>query len=545
MKRRIFRSMGVLIFLTVLLMAALLSAAFSVQMGEQIRGGLKTLRVSIIDGGGAVVFDNRAETAAMDNHAGRPEVAQAREKGSGESERFSQTMEEATYYYAVRLTNGNVLRLALTTAGMGRLLRSAIPLALLCLAAAALLAFFAARRLTARIVAPINGMDLDDPQLEGYDELLPFAKRIGDQRREIADRVAEVEARTATIAAITENMQEGLFLLDGQGRVLLANRSILGILGKEEVQGKKVIALYRDAAFLDQIERCLAGEKTEGVAEIGGRVYSVFANPVMGSVLPAADDADSTGDAAEGGAVLLFIDATERYAMEQQRVAFSANVSHELKTPLTTIAGLSEMMALGIASGEDMQPFAKKIHAQAQRLMNMVDDIIRLSAFDEGVVEGEFEPLDLYDLAEAAVTSLAEEAAKGQVSVNLAGPQDLTIRGNRRMMDELLYNLVDNGIKYNRPGGRVEVILASEEEGVLLTVADTGIGIPAGSLERVFERFYTVDGSRSKKRAGTGLGLSIVKHIAILHGGSIEVKSEAGKGTTFLLRLPRSTPGAR
>ncbi len=520
MNKRIFRYMGLLIILTVVVFAALWGTILTGQFGTQIKEGLQTLRVSVIDPSGTVLFDNVADPATMGSHLNRPEVAQALQTGKGEDQRLSDTLDEKTYYYAMRLEGGNILRLALTTDSLAVMLGRLIPVVLLCLILAACLSFVVARRLTRRLVAPINTLDLDAPDLSGYDELLPLLEKIETQKKELSAQLSEIESRAATITAITGNMREGLLLLNGEGRVLLANDSALRILGARDAVRKSLIELCRGPAFLERANACLAGEKGEIALRLDGRFYSVFFNPVL------------DGEALDG-AVVLFVDITERYASERQRKEFSANVSHELKTPLTAIAALSELISDGTAKDADVRPFAGKIQKQARRLIDMIEDIIRLSEFDEEDVSREFTRFNLYSAAEAVIDSLEEKAAERRIAVKLLGETHMSVTANLRMTDELLYNLVDNAIKYNREGGSVTVELLEDAQTVRICVRDTGIGISEEHLGRIFERFYRVDKSRSKKTGGTGLGLSIVKHVVEIHGGRVEVESEEGKGTAF------------
>ncbi|MDR2933009.1 MAG: hypothetical protein LBV27_07865 [Oscillospiraceae bacterium] len=522
MTKRIFRTMSLLISLTVLVFSVLWGLAFFRQFGAQVKDGLKTLRVSIIDQAGNVTFDNMAELDMLGNHLDRPEVADAIRNGTGESERFSDTLGETTHYYAVRMASGDIVRLALETDSVFTILYGFVPLLLVCLLLASGVSFFLARRLTKRIVAPINNIDLDAPELGNYDELLPLVKRIETQKRELSAQLGEIESRAATISAITGNMKEGLLLLDTNGKVLLANESVHNILAQDIAVGNDMITVYRDADFLAQAKRCLSGEKTEMVLCLNNRYYSVYFSPVFEK-------------AQIGGAVILFIDITERYAAEAQRKEFSANVSHELKTPLTTIAALSEMIADGTAKDKDIRPFADKIKSQSSRLINIIDDIIKLSEFDEGGIPKEHTRFNLYDLAETVIGSLDEKAKERHVTVDLRGESQQYMVGNMRMIDELLFNLVDNAIKYNYEGGRVDVALSGNEGEIKLAVEDTGVGIPKEHLSHIFERFYRVDKSRSKKTGGTGLGLSIVKHIAEFHGGRVEVESTVGEGTAITI----------
>lgn len=489
-----------------------------------MKDSLKTLRVSIINERGEVLFDNRTDSSALENHLERPEVIKALQNGVGESERVSDTLGEITYYYAMRLGNENILRLALTSHNVTAILYTFVPIAILCLALSAGIAFVVARRLTQRIIAPINNINLDAPELNEYEELVPLLKKIETQKQEISMQLAETRQRSETILTITGSMQEGLLLLNEKGNVLLANESALHILDIDDAVGKNVIVLCRDLPFFEHAKACLNGQKSEGILQRNECIYQVLFNPVL-------------EEESVGGAVVLLIDVTDKYAAETQRKAFSANVSHELKTPLTTIAALSEMISDGTAKDMDVRPFAQKILLQSRRLIYIIDDIIKLSAFDEAAFQKEFTPFNLYGLANTVISSLQENAEEKNVAITLKGDEELTLTANMRMIDELLYNLLDNAIKYNREGGHITVSLTDMEGSVRISVTDTGIGIPKAALDRVFERFYRVDKSRSKKTGGTGLGLSIVKHVAEFHGGSVRLESEVNVGTTVVVDI--------
>ena len=514
MEKRIYRSMGLLIFLTVIIFAVMWGLVFSGVFGSQVMEGLRTLRVSIIDDQGTVIFDNMADPTTMENHLDRPEVRDALQNIRGESERFSDTLGVATRYYAVRTADGNVMRLAFTTGNMTRFMRQFVPIVVICLILSAWLALLAARRLTNRITNPINSMDLDAPELTEYDELLPLMKKIAAQKREITGQITTLKNRTDTISAITENMREGLILLDCNGIVLTANKSVSDIF--DDVERKNILHICRDIEFQQGVRQCISGMNAEIVFERGAKIYNVYFSPV-------------NNEADIGGAVILFLDVTERHRAEQQRREFSANVSHELKTPLTSISALSEMIGNGMAKKEDISNFAAKISEQTKMLIDIINDIIKLSEFDEGKAEREYEVFGLYELAETVADALRDND-KG-VEIKLSGER-FGIAANRRMIDELLYNLIDNGIKYNKDGGSVTIALSRENGMCKIAVSDEGIGIAKEHQNRVFERFYRVDSSRSKKTGGTGLGLSIVKHIAEHHGGRVELESAANTGTT-------------
>ena len=523
MEKRILRSMGLLLFLTVTIFAVLWGLVFSGMFASQIMEGLRTLRVSIIDDQGVVLFDNMADPAMMDNHLDRPEVRDALHGIRGESERFSDTLGETIRYYAVRTADGNVLRLAFTTANMARLMREFIPIIVICLIMAVCLASLIARRLTKRITDPINNIDLDAPELTEYDELLPFMKKIAAQKREIAGQISALKNRADTIAAITENMKEGLILLDHNGVILTANKSVSDIFDDilDDMKQKNILHICRDPEFQKGVRECLSGINAEIVFERGVKIYNIYFSPV-------------NTEAGISGAVILFFDVSERHRAERQRREFSANVSHELKTPLTSISALSEMIENGMAKEEDIRSFAAKISDQAKRLIEIISDIIKLSEFDEGKADKGYEIFDLYGLAETAADALRDNDKGVEVKISKLFGERFDIAANRRMVDELLYNLIENGVKYNNDGGSVTVALSRENGMCKISVSDTGIGIPKEHQGKVFERFYRVDSSRSKKTGGTGLGLSIVKHITEHHDGWVELESEEGVGTTVV-----------
>ena len=524
MKKRVYRSMCLLAVTTMLLLALLWGFAFAGQFSSQLTAGLRTLRVTIIDKAGNVTFDNMADPAAMGNHLDRPEVAEALQNGFGESRRYSETLGEVTRYYATRLANGGVLRLALTTRSETNFLTRFIPIFLICLLLAAFFALIAARRLTRSITAPINHIDLDTPELMEYEELLPLMKKIAAQKREIAAQISALQHRADTIEAITAGMKEGLLLIEGTGAVLAANRSALDIFGGTDLTHQNILHVCRDMEFQRGVKACLSGESAALAFSRDNRAYHVLTSPVQ-----------------SGGGVILFFDVTERQEAEKQRRRFSANVSHELKTPLTTISALSEMIENGMAKDADVPAFAEKISKQAKRLLNIIEDIIRLSEFDEGKITREDTTFDLYELAQSVMEALQAQADEKHVTVSITDERP-QITANRQMIDELLYNLMDNAIKYNKENGSVEVALHHEDGFCKITVSDTGIGIPEKHQGRVFERFYRVDKSRSKQTGGTGLGLSIVKHIAEHNGGRVELESVPGEGTAVVCYIAERPP---
>ena len=524
MEKRIFRSMSLLVLLTVLFFAMLWGVSIALRLPDEAKQGLKDLRVTVLDETGQVLFDSERNPGELENHIDRAEVQQAISAGWGESERFSDTLGRQNYYYAKVMEDGRILRVSYASDTLTDRLTRLLPGLALSIAAALAFSWLLARRLTRSIVDPINGLDLFGPQPKGYDELLPLYRRIEAQRRELSRRIGETEGRNATIAAIMENMREGLLLLDEIGRVILANDSVLRLFGQKEAAGKSVLLLHRDPVFTAEVKRCLEGHKAECTLQLKGRTYQVLLNPVYQDKL--------------NGGVVLFIDVTERQRAELQRKEFSANVSHELKTPLTTISVLSELMADGKVPPEDIRPFAGRVKQQSDRLVNIVNDIIRLSAFDEGKAEGRMEPVNILRLCEGVADSLREKAAQRGVSLRVEGKDGLTLLGSKGMLDEMVYNLADNAVQYNREGGSVTLSFMREGNDCLIRVRDTGIGIAPMHLGHIFERFYRADKSRSKKTGGTGLGLSIVKHVAEYHGGRVEVESTEGEGSLFTCRLP-------
>ncbi|MDR0929694.1 MAG: PAS domain-containing protein [Oscillospiraceae bacterium] len=537
MKKRIFRNMALLTTAALLLATALLCALFYYTVAANARDAVRTraelfrgasltddanlfaaidpddMRLTVIAPGGAVLYDNAVEPAALENHADREEIQQAFLSGAGESRRMSDTLSEETWYYALKLPDGNVLRAALTEDSLYALFARVLPAALLVLAAAALGGYLAAGRLTRRIIAPINGVALSEDFTPPYDELAPFARTIARQRALIAEQVAELTERAATITAMMESMGEGAALMDGRGVVVSANRAALSIFGRtESMAGRDVIELLRDVDLYEQAMRALKGERSEATLRRAGRVYQAYFSP-----------------AGEQGAILLFLDTTEKTEAEALRREFSANVSHELKTPLTSISGYAEMLAAGAVQEADRDNFIQKIRDESARMIALVEDILWLSQLDEQRMDPPAEAVDLAGIISEAMGALSQKAEERGVALRIKG--EGTVRANPSQMYELFFNLIDNAIAYNVPGGEVAVLLRADENGLTATVRDTGIGIPPEAQPRVFDRFYRVDKSRSKKSGGTGLGLAIVKHIARLNGARLSLTSTPGVGT--------------
>lgn len=486
-------------------------------------------RITWIDENGAVLFDSKADPQKMDNHKDREEVAAALETGEGFSVRYSNTLSEKTVYYALRLDDGTVLRLSdLTISPIALFFTMTQPLAIILLLAI-LLSVFLAFQTAKKITKPINDIDLEQPELAVvYDELAPLLRRIAVQKKQIYLQVRELQCQKQEFDTITSNMQEGLLVLDAHGDVLSFNTGALHLMGLEAPKDKvNIYQLNRSEGFRCSVEAALAGAHREEKIQIGGRFCQLFANPVF--------QEDTLA-----GAIILLFDVTEREEGERLRREFTANVSHELKTPLTSISGFAEIMKNGMVQGEDVPRFAGKIYDEAQRLIQMVQDIIGLSKLDEKQNITEKEVVDLQLLIGDTVKRLESIADKKGVTISV-DTEPANIIGVRQVLQEMLYNLCDNAIRYNYENGSVTISLENKEKEIVITVSDTGMGIDPKYQSRVFERFYRVNESRSKETEGTGLGLSIVKHGAMLHDGKINLTSELKKGTKITLILPKGS----
>lgn len=498
------------------------------------QGGLSYLegldtesRITWVDSDGSILYDSDADPATMENHADRTEIAEAMETGRGQSEHLSSTLMQKTLYSARRLSDGTVVRVSasqntITTLLLG-MLQPVAWIVLLVLVLSGLLA----SRLAKRITRPINELDLDHPQrCRIYPELAPLTDRLAQQSLTIRRQMEELGTRQREFTAITESMSEGFLLLDSRRTVLSSNRRAVQLAFSAEQPPVRLEAVNCRAEVCACVDAALAGaHSARGFAD-GGCSYQVIANPVV-------------ADGQVTGAVVLIMDVTEREQRESLRREFSANVSHELKTPLTSISGFAELMKDGLVPPEKVPEFAGDIHAEAQRLISLVGDIIRLSALDEDTPSFETEPVDLYALSAEVLEQLRSTAAAQHVSLKLDGTP-LTVLGVRQVLWELVYNLCDNAIKYNVTDGSVAVSIRRTVSGGCLTVSDTGVGIPYAHQSRVFERFYRVDKSHSRQLGGTGLGLSIVKHAAQYHGARLTLQSTPGEGTTISVLFPES-----
>ena len=476
--------------------------------------------VTLVSSDGTVLFDTRPiDLENAPTHLGREEITEALEKGEGFAVRNSETASRRIAYCARRTQDGNVLRVGTEHFSASTVLLKIISPALLLLAGAVLFAFFVAVQLSRSIVKPINEIDLDAPETaRTYAELEPIIKRLASQNYKIARQMNELRKREVEFDSITMNMEEGMVIINSRTAVLSCNKSARSIFGiGEEALSGGVLTLNPNESFRLAISAALSGKNGYDTLSVGDKFYSILVTPVFNG-------------ARVDGAVIVIIDDTEKEAREMLRREFTANVSHELKTPLTSILGFAELIEGGIADGEDATRFAGNIRKEAKRLITLVGDIIRLNQLDGGEIPFDDEPVSLLDCAREVVFRLESIAERAGVTLELLGDEAF-IDGNRQILEEMIYNLTDNAIKYNKVGGRVEISVQKTADSAALKVRDTGIGIPADKLDRVFERFYRVDKSHSKDIGGTGLGLSIVKHAAAYHKAKISIDSTLGEGT--------------
>ena len=487
----------------------------------------KSARITYIDQDGTVLFDNEADVSEMKNHSDRTEFQKAEKYGAGESSRYSDTLSEKTIYYALRLKDGTVLRVSGTQDSVLALVENLIfPLCgLLCLML--ILSGIMASAISKRIVKPINELDLESPEENRiYEELSPLLSKIHRQNREIQNQLELAKQQQEEFALITENMQEGLIVIDKYTMILSANSSAWNLFHMDRgCQGESVYCLDREEEFRHAIEQVLSGEHTELVLKLNGSDIQLIANPVI-------------RDKKTEGAVVLLVNVTEKLERESLRREFSANVSHELKTPLTSISGFAEIMQSGLVKCEDIPQFAGRIYKEAQRLLQLVEDVIQISQLDEEKTSYTWEPVDVYQVCKNAFESLKEKAKRLNVHLYICG-EYMKMEAVRTLLEEAVYNVCDNAIKYNRNEGSVSVFLTQTAQEIQIVVKDTGVGIPKEDQDRVFERFYRVDKSHSKEIGGTGLGLSIVKHAVGALKGSVILRSEEGNGTEICMKFPK------
>ncbi|MEG1846450.1 MAG: ATP-binding protein, partial [Oscillospiraceae bacterium] len=456
-----------------------------------------------------------AQPQTLENHKDRPEIAQALQNGTGEATRNSETLSEKTYYYAMKLDDGNILRIATTTKSFVGVLYKTAPIIIFIILISILGVVIVARLLTKAIVSPINKLNLDAPLSNNeYDELSPLLIRMDRQNKKIDDQLKKLTQKQKDFDFITDNMNEALVIFGGDGKVLSANKSAAVMFSLEDISNNSYLELCRDANYLDIINSAFKGTQKSTKFNKNGRIYVLSATPVKGSA-----------------AVLFGVDITEKEQAEKVRREFSANVSHELKTPLTSIMGCAEIMQNGLAKKEDFPHFSEQIYNESKRLLSLIEDIINLSRLDEDDFKNEFNQVRLKDVCEKAISALYKKAESKKVLLSFDG-EDITINGFEPTLFEMIYNLCDNSITYNKEGGTVKINLYNDENNkIILSVTDNGIGIEEKYKERVFERFFRVDKSHSKQTGGTGLGLSIVKHAALMHDAEIEIKSKVQEGT--------------
>ena len=484
---------------------------------------LEAARVTLIDSDGTVLFDNKADAKSMENHGERKEVKAAMETGTGKSVRQSDTLMEKTVYYAKKLSNGQILRVSSNQYTVAAILKELfLPLIYVVLLMAVMGAVFASR-LTKRIVEPLNEVDFDHPeQAETYEEIAPLLTKINKQQKTIGKQIADARRQQEEFSIITENMSEGLLVIDNQTDLLSCNSSARNLLAASGMQKQQsVFSLNRSEPFRQAVDAVLAGKHGETILRVGDNYCQVTGNPVF-------------SDGAVTGGVLLLVDITEKIQREKLRREFTANVSHELKTPLTSISGFAEIIQDGFVKPQDVKIFAGKIFDEAQRLITLVGDVIKISQLDEGCLPYQKEDVDVYVLAKNILERFKEPAEKKGISLYLEG-EHAVLSTVEPILDEVLANLCDNAVKYNRTDGNVTVTVLNGKHAVSISVADTGLGISQGEKTRIFERFYRVDKSHSKEVGGTGLGLSIVKHGAAFLGAKLELESTLKKGSTFRL----------
>ncbi len=550
MTKKIFRStvavgLAVLLASLLIIMGALYSYFGHVQE-QQLRDELSIAAAAMTDGDGevylsrlhsddyritwlkadgTVLYDTRADASTMENHAQRQEVRQALANGAGESSRYSATLLEKTLYYAQRLPDGTVLRLSASRVTMGVLLLSMLPAILAVIAVALILSAILAGRVSRHIVRPLNTLDLEHPlENDAYEELSPLLRRLEHQRRQIDEQLRALRRRSEEFEQITASMTEGLVLLDNNGTILSINPAAGTVFHADQsCVGQPLLTVERDPAVSHALRDAMETGHSEKRLERDGREYQFDMTRIQ-------TDGESVG------AVLLTFDVTEQAFAERNRREFTANVSHELKTPLQGIIGSAELLENGMVQPDDVPRFVGHIRSEAQRLVTLINDILRLSELDEG---GSLptEPVELLALCRDTANSLEAAAQKRGITVTVTG-DEVSVPGVRRLLTETVFNLCDNAIKYNRDGGSVTVTVGRDGGEAVVTVSDTGIGIPAEHQGRVFERFYRVDKSHSKASGGTGLGLSIVKHAVRYHHGTVTLDSREGEGTTFTIRLP-------
>lgn len=487
-------------------------------------------RLTWINKDGVVLADTFADASSMDNHSDREEFIMAQMAGYGKSVRYSSTLAEKTIYTAKRIQDGSVIRLASTEKSILLFFIQALELVALALILVAIIAIFIAKALSAAIVRPINTLNLDDPlSNDTYDEISPLLSRIARQNREIQSQLGLMRQQRKEFTLITDNMEEGLILLDEDQDILSINKSAQRIFDiTKDCEGINILQLSRSLPLQEMLQEVQKGKHGETKIEKEGCTYQLDASPI-------------NKDGVLSGIAILLQDISEKAAAESLRQSFSANVSHELKTPLQTISGAAELLSNDLVKENDKKTFYEKIQAESTRLLTLINDIIQISQLDESQPMVK-EAVDLSAISKATIHALEDKAAKLGVTVSFEG-ESAPILGVRHLLEEIVFNLTDNAITYNHKGGTVALSITKHEDQTVLKVRDTGIGIPKESQSRIFERFYRVDKSHSKETGGTGLGLSIVKHAAEYHHAAITLESALGKSTVITIIFPPSTDG--
>lgn len=481
-------------------------------------------RFTLVDADGEVLYDSQATEEDMENHLEREEIAEALESGHGSSARYSSTLTERTFYEATRLESGNILRVSVSQVTVGALILGMLPAICAIVLISIVVALLLSHKMAKSIVKPLNELDLENPaENETYEELAPILTKLNKQHKQITRQMQELRQKSDEFEQITDSMNEGLVLLDKKGMILSINAAAKELFGTGEMAiGRDFLTLDRNTEMSRAIEKALDGKKAELREERNGSEYQFIIN-------------HTESDGKMIGVVILCFDITETAFAERTRKEFTANVSHELKTPLQSIIGSAELLENGLVKPEDTKRFIGNIKNEAIRLVSLINDIIRLSQLDEDS-ETVTESVDLYDIANEVIEALTVSASKKQVELRLNG-ESCVMNGIRRYLYEIVYNLCDNAIRYNKDGGKVTIDLKNTDGNVVLSVSDTGIGIPAEHHSRIFERFYRVDKSHSKETGGTGLGLSIVKHAVAYHGGTIRLESKPQEGTTIIVEF--------
>ena len=483
-------------------------------------------RITLVSSDGTVLSDTSANVNELENHSGRKEIREAIENGSGTSSRYSSTIMQKTLYYAKKLDDGTILRVSTTQNSVITILLGLLQPLIIIVILALIISLFLSHNLSKSIIKPINALDLDHPsENETYEELTPLLRKISAQKKTINMQIKEAKQKQEEFKLITENMSEGLLVIDNNFSVLSYNNSAVRLLEITDATESSVLAFNRTKGFRNVIETALSGHRAENNITLDEKTYNLIATPVYENEKII-------------GAVIVIIDITESVKREQLRQEFTSNVSHELKTPLTSISGFAEILKTGGTDEATVIDFSASIYDEAQRLIALVSDIMKISELDEGTVSFDKEKVDLYELSTGIISRLKPVADKNNITLNVIGTSTLVL-GTKKILDEMIYNLCDNAIKYNKENGIVDVIINTTENKVNLTVRDTGIGIPTQEQNRIFERFYRVDKSHSRLVGGTGLGLAIVKHAAIFHNAEISLESTEGKGTSITVSFTK------